>query len=122
MRTLVAHVEFGELKARKLVEVSVEEAVRNVLFEVLALWDPARSDLVVTKEKLLDIKPELARYADVDVYIISYDIEWRNESVVDRRFFIVMKDMGDVSDKVVEELTALSREALLEFEKEVKAL
>ncbi|MEM2208407.1 MAG: DUF2286 domain-containing protein [Sulfolobales archaeon] len=122
MSTIVAHVELGELREQKLVESSVEDAVRNLLFEVLNLWDPRRSDLVVTRERLLDIKPELAEYGDVDVYVVSYDIEWRDDSVVDKRFFIVMKNLGEVSTEVISELVNLSRVALLEFEKEVKSI
>lgn len=121
MSTVVAHVELGELKEHRIVESSTEDTVRNLLFEVLALWDPRKSDLVVTREKLSDIKPELVEHGDVDVYIVSYDIEWRDDSVVDKRFFVVMKNLGDASTEVISELVNLSRTALLEFEKEVKS-
>lgn len=120
MSTVVAHVELGELREHRVVESSVEDVVRNLLFEVLSLWDPRRSDLVVTREKLSDIKPELVEYRDIDVYIVSYDIEWRGDSVIDKRFFIVMKNLGEVSTEVISELVSLSRMALSEFEKEVK--
>lgn len=121
MSTVIAHIELGELKEHRVVESSAEDAVRNLLFEVLALWDPRKSDLVVTREKLSDIKPELAEYRDVDIYIVSYDIEWRDDSVVDKRFFVVMRNLGEVSTEVISELVNLSRSTLLEFEKEIKS-
>ncbi len=123
MSTVVARVELGEVRERRIVETSVEEAVRSLLFEVLGFWDPKASDLVVTRERLSDIKPELAeQYGDVDIYIVSYDIEWRGDVVVDKRFFVVMKNVGGVVDEVLSELADLSREALLETEKELKSL
>lgn len=121
MSAIVAHIELGELKEHRIVESSTEDAVRSLLFEVLNLWDPRKSDLVVTREKLSDIKPELAEYRDVDVYIVSYDIEWRDDSVIDKKFFVVMKNLGEVSTEVISELINLSRAALLEFEKEIKS-
>lgn len=121
MSTVVAHIELGELKEHRIVESSTEDAVRSLLFEVLNLWDPRKSDLVVTREKLSDIKPELVEYRDVDVYIVSYDIEWRDDSVIDKKFFVVMKNLGGVSTEVISELVNLSRTALLEFEKEIKS-
>ncbi|MCX8184372.1 MAG: DUF2286 domain-containing protein [Sulfolobales archaeon] len=122
MSTVVAHIEFGELKMKRVVEAPVEETVRSILFEVLAIWDPAKSDLVVTREKLSNIKPELVKQKDIDIYVISYDIEWREDSVVDRRFFVVMKNIDEASAEAIEELATLSREELLEFKKEVKTL
>lgn len=122
LSTVVAHIEFGELKMKRVVEAPVEETVRSILFEVLAIWDPAKSDLVVTREKLSNIKPELVKQKDIDIYVISYDIEWREDSVVDRRFFVVMKNIDEASAEAIEELATLSREELLEFKKEVKTL
>lgn len=122
LSTVIARIELGELREHRTVEVSVEEAVRSLLFELMNLWDPRKSDLVITKEKLFDIKPELAEHGDVDVYIVSYDIEWRDDSVVDKKFFVVMKDLGEASAEVLMELATMSRIALLEFEKEIKTL
>jgi|YelNatPaOPRAMG01_1025707.scaffolds.fasta_scaffold23557_3 hypothetical protein len=122
MGVLVARIELGEVKDKKVVEGSVEEVVRSLMMDVLELWDPKKSDLVVTKEKLSDIKPELSDYGDVDVYVISYDIEWKDENVVDRRFFVVVKDLGNASSEVVEELATLSKMSLAEFEKELKSI
>ncbi len=123
MRTAIARVELGEVRERRVVEASVEEAVRSLLFEVLGLWNPRESDLVVTKERLSTIKPELAElYGDLDVYVVSYDIEWRDDKVVDKRFFVVVEDVGGVASEVVSELAELSREALSELEEELKSL
>lgn len=122
MGVIVARVELGELKESRTLEGTLEETVRKVLLEALALWDPRKSDLVVTRENLVDIKPELAEYRDARVYVISYDIEWRGENVVDRKFFVVMEDLGEVSMEVIGELADLSRLALTELEKELKSL
>lgn len=112
MGVLIARIELGEVKGREVVEGSVEEVVRSLMVRALELWDPKKSDLVVTREKLADIKPELSNYGDLDVYIVSYDIEWIDSNVVDRRFFVVMKDLGEVSSEIIEELAALSRMSL----------
>lgn len=123
MGTVVARIELGEVRERRVVEASVEEAVRNLLFEVLGLWNPKASDLVVTRERLSDIKPELVeRYGDTDVYVVSYDIEWRDDVVVDKRFFVVLRDVGEATDEIISELAELSREALSELEEELKRL
>lgn len=122
MGVLIARIELGEVKGREVVEGSVEEVVRSLMVRALELWDPKKSDLVVTREKLADIKPELSDYGDLDVYIVSYDIEWIDSNVVDRRFFVVMKDLGEVSSEIIEELAALSRMSLDEFEKEFKSI
>lgn len=122
VKVLIARIELGEVKDREVVEGNVEEVVRNLMVRALELWDPKKSDLVVTKERLTDIKPELSNYGDLDVYIVSYDIEWRDNNVVDRKFFVVMKDLGEVSSEVIEELATLSRMSLEEFEKEPKSI
>ncbi len=122
MGVLIARIELGEVKGREVVEGSVEDVVRSLMVRALELWDPKKSDLVVTREKLADIKPELSDYGDLDVYIVSYDIEWIDSNVVDRRFFVVMKDLGEVSSEIIEELAALSRMSLDEFEKEFKSI
>lgn len=122
MGVVIAHIELGELKESKVVEATLEEAVRMVLTEVLTLWNPRESDLVVTKEKVSEIKPELAEYRDIDVYIISYEIEWRGEEVIDKKFFVVLEELGEVSVEVIKELANLSRSALTELEKEFKTL
>lgn len=123
LSTVIARVELGEVRERRVVEAPVEEAVRNLLFEVLGLWNPKESDLVVTRERLSSIKPELVeRYGDIGVYVVSYDIEWRGDVVVDKRFFVIVEDLGTATDEIISELAELSREALSELEKELKSL
>lgn len=121
--TLVAHVVLGEVAEVRTVEEPVEKVLRNILLEVLELWSPRESDLVVTRERVSDLKPELAERSvatEPEFYIVSYDIVWVDDEVVDRRFYVVMEDLGDLSRQVVRELAELSRLALEDFERSFK--
>lgn len=121
--TLVAHVVLGEVAEVRTVEEPVEKVLRNILHEVLELWSPRESDLVVTRERVSDLKPELAERSvatEPEFYIVSYDIVWVDDEVVDRRFYVVMEDLGDLSRQVVRELAELSRLALEDFERSFK--
>jgi len=120
---LVAHVVLGEVAEVKTVDEPVERVLRDILVEVLELWNPRESDLVVTRERVSELKPELAeRFAatELEFYVVSYDIVWRDDEVVDRRFYVVMEDLGDLSRQVVKELAELSKLALEDFERGFK--
>ena len=123
MTALVAHVVLGEVAEVKTVDEPVERVLRDILVEVLELWNPRESDLVVTRERVSELKPELAeRFAatELEFYVVSYDIVWRDDEVVDRRFYVVMEDLGDLSRQVVKELAELSKLALEDFERGFK--
>ncbi len=121
--TLVAHIALGEVSEVRRFGEPVERVLRDILVEVLELWNPRESDLVVTRERLTELKPELAERStgtEPEFYVVSYDIIWRDDEVVDRRFYIVMEDLGDISRQVVKELADLSKLALEDFERSLK--
>ena len=121
--TLVAHVVLGEVAEIRTVEEPVEKVLRDTLVEVLELWNPMESDLVVTRERLSELEPELVERStgtEPEFYVVSYDIIWRDDEVIDRRFYVVMEDLGDMSRQVVRELAELSKLALENFERSLK--
>lgn len=121
--TLVAHVVLGEVAEIRTVEEPVEKVLRDTLVEVLELWNPRESDLVVTRERLSELEPELVERStgtEPEFYVVSYDIIWRDDEVIDRRFYVVMEDLGDMSRQVVRELAELSKLALENFERSLK--
>ena len=121
--TLVAHVVLGEVAEIRTIEEPVEKVLRDILVEVLELWNPRESDLVVTRERLSELEPELVERStgtEPEFYVVSYDIIWRDDEVIDRRFYVVMEDLGDVSRQVVRELAELSKLALEDFERSLK--
>jgi len=121
--TLVAHVVLGEVAEIRTVEEPVEKVLRDTLVEVLELWNPRESDLVVTRERLSELEPELVERStgtEPEFYVVSYDIIWRDDEVIDRRFYVVMEDLGDMSRQVVRELVELSKLALENFERSLK--
>gem|GEM_PF-1148103 len=123
MVTLVAHVVLGEVAEIRTVEEPVEKVLRDTLVEVLELWNPRESDLVVTRERLSELEPELVERStgtEPEFYVVSYDIIWRDDEVIDRRFYVVMEDLGDMSRQVVRELAELSKLALENFERSLK--
>ncbi|MCC6046575.1 MAG: DUF2286 domain-containing protein [Desulfurococcaceae archaeon] len=125
MATLVAHVVLGEVTEVRTVDEPIERVLRRILVGVLDLWNPRESDLVVTRERVSELKPELAEQSpgtEPEFYVVSYDIVWRNDEVVDRRFYVVMEDLGEVSRQVVKELAELSRIALEDLDRGLKGV
>jgi hypothetical protein len=123
--TLVAHVVLGEVTEVRTVDEPIERVLRRILVGVLDLWNPRESDLVVTRERVSELKPELAEQSpgtEPEFYVVSYDIVWRNDEVVDRRFYVVMEDLGEVSRQVVKELAELSRIALEDLDRGLKGV
>jgi hypothetical protein len=123
--TLVAHVVLGEVTEVRTVDEPIESVLRRILVGVLDLWNPRESDLVVTRERVSELKPELAEQSpgtEPEFYVVSYDIVWRNDEVVDRRFYVVMEDLGEVSRQVVKELAELSRIALEDLDRGLKGV
>ncbi len=121
--TLVAHVVLGEVAEIRTIEEPVEKVLRDILVEVLELWNPRESDLVVTRERLSELEPELVERStgtEPEFYVVSYDIIWRDDEVIDRRFYVVVEDLGDMSRQVVRELAELSKLALEDFERSLK--
>ena len=125
MATLVAHVVLGEVVEVRTVDEPIERVLRRILAEVLDLWNPRESDLVVTRERVSELKPELAERspgAELEFYVVSYDIVWVGDEVVDRRFYVVMEDLGELSRQVVRELAELSRVALEDLDRGLKGV
>lgn len=125
MATLVAHVVLGEVTEVRTVDEPIERVLRRILVGVLDLWNPRESDLVVTRERVSELKPELAEQSpgtEPEFYVVSYDIVWRNDEVVDRRFYVVMEDLGEFSRQVVKELAELSRIALEDLDRGLKGV
>jgi hypothetical protein len=123
--TLVAHVVLGEVTEVRTVDEPIERVLRRILVGVLDLWNPRESDLVVTRERVSELKPELAEQSpgtELEFYVVSYDIVWRNDEVVDRRFYVVMEDLGEFSRQVVKELAELSRIALEDLDRGLKGV
>lgn len=123
--TLVAHVVLGEVTEVRTVDEPIERVLRRILVGVLDLWNPRESDLVVTRERVSELKPELAEQSpgtEPEFYVVSYDIVWRNDEVVDRRFYVVMEDLGEFSRQVVKELAELSRIALEDLDRGLKGV
>ncbi|MCC6014823.1 MAG: DUF2286 domain-containing protein [Desulfurococcaceae archaeon] len=125
MATLVAHVVLGEVVEVRTVDEPIERVLRRILAEVLDLWNPRESDLVVTRERVSELKPELAERSpgtEPEFYVVSYDIVWVGDEVVDRRFYVVMEDLGELSRQVVRELAELSRVALEDLDRGLKGV
>jgi hypothetical protein len=130
--TLVAHVVLGEVVEVRTVDEPIERVLRRILAEVLDLWNPRESDLVVTRERVSELKPELAERSpgtepefyvvSPEFYVVSYDIVWVGDEVVDRRFYVVMEDLGELSRQVVRELAELSRVALEDLDRGLKGV
>jgi hypothetical protein len=123
--TLVAHVVLGEVVEVRTVDEPIERVLRRILAEVLDLWNPRESDLVVTRERVSELKPELAERSpgtEPEFYVVSYDIVWVGDEVVDRRFYVVMEDLGELSRQVVRELAELSRVALEDLDRGLKGV
>jgi hypothetical protein len=123
--TLVAHVVLGEVVEVRTVDEPIERVLRRILAEVLDLWNPRESDLVVTRERVSELKPELAERSpgtEPEFYVASYDIVWVGDEVVDRRFYVVMEDLGELSRQVVRELAELSRVALEDLDRDLKGV
>lgn len=125
MATLVAHVVLGEVVEVRTVDEPIERVLRRILAEVLDLWNPRESDLAVTRERVSELKPELAERSpgtEPEFYVVSYDIVWVGDEVVDRRFYVVMEDLGELSRQVVRELAELSRVALEDLDRGLKGV
>lgn len=125
MATLVAHVVLSEVVEVRTVDEPIERVLRRILAEVLDLWNPRESDLVVTRERVSELKPELAERSpgtEPEFYVVSYDIVWVGDEVVDRRFYVVMEDLGELSRQVVRELAELSRVALEDLDRGLKGV
>jgi hypothetical protein len=123
--TLVAHVVLGEVVEVRTVDEPIERVLRRILAEVLDLWNPRESDLAVTRERVSELKPELAERSpgtEPEFYVVSYDIVWVGDEVVDRRFYVVMEDLGELSRQVVRELAELSRVALEDLDRGLKGV
>jgi hypothetical protein len=123
--TLVAHVVLSEVVEVRTVDEPIERVLRRILAEVLDLWNPRESDLVVTRERVSELKPELAERSpgtEPEFYVVSYDIVWVGDEVVDRRFYVVMEDLGELSRQVVRELAELSRVALEDLDRGLKGV
>jgi hypothetical protein len=119
------HVVLGEVVEVRTVDEPIERVLRRILAEVLDLWNPRESDLVVTRERVSELKPELAERSpgtEPEFYVVSYDIVWVGDEVVDRRFYVVMEDLGELSRQVVRELAELSRVALEDLDRGLKGV
>jgi len=123
-KIIIIEADRGSIKHRELREGNLEEVVKEVTVEVLNLWDPTKSDLIVmrhehdievplplTKDQyerylkynLRRVSQEKAKFT-IPLYIISYDNEWIGEDVVDNKVRVVAPYIDDITVKELEEL------------------
>jgi len=123
-KVVIINVERGSIKSSKLVEDSIENAVKNVIIDVLPQWSPKNSDLIVIKHEHIvtlrlpiskDIYDEIIKYgferrssSEIDiklpVYVVSYDNSWVDEDVIDNKVFVIAPYISEEVKKQIEEL------------------
>ncbi len=123
---VVIEVDRGTVKDKHIRKGKLEEIVKQVVVEVLELWKPEKSDLIVMRhEHDIEVNlplttDEYERYSKynlrrsgqdkarftVPLYVISYDNEWVGEDVVDNVIRIVAPY---IDERVVKELEELGK-------------
>lgn len=134
-RTLLILAEYGDVKEVKVVEGRVHEVVKEVIKNVLEMWDPLTSDLLVVRHKheirlklpitkeqyelysrynLRRVGGDIASF-EVPIYIVSYENKWVGNDLVDVKIVMIAPYIDENVEKqlmeLAESITAVEEES-----------
>lgn len=121
-RVLVLNVEYGKITDSKILDMELEEVVKNILMEILPKWSPKTSDLIAMKHEhevifKLPLSKELygllSKYglsrksasevsARIPVYVVSYENRWVDDDLIDDKVYIIAPYINEEVRKEIE--------------------
>jgi len=121
-KVLVLNVEYGKITDSKILDMELEEVVKNILMEILPKWSPKTSDLIAMKHEhevifKLPLSKELygllSKYglsrksasevsARIPVYVVSYENRWVDDDLIDDKVYIIAPYINEEVRKEIE--------------------